>query len=426
MHWLKLASLAAALSVSHFALAQDAPPPPADGDEAPTFPFRGTPLGEGPWDFDTEMTKLHVEVVSRELETPWSLAFLPDGGMLVTERTGRLRIIRNGVLDPQPIAGLPDMFVSGLGGLMDIALHPDFANNRLIYLSYSKPSPDAEPAAWPRSRSVLAVMRAKWDGGHQLTEVEDIFVADAWYGDMPLPPRCCGQGPAFGSYGGRIAFDQHGYLFVTSGDRNYGEMVQDPSNHFGKTLRLNDDGTAPDDNPFVGWPGWKPEIWSLGHRNPLGLAFDPETGVLWSSEFGPRGGDELNIIARGANYGWINVTQGHHYNGEEAKGIRGVASMTDPIFAFGPPSINPGNVAVYRGELFPGWKGDLFMPTMSRKLVRLEVFSGHVTAMEEMLGDLGQRFRDVKVGPDGAIYILTDERDGALLKLTPGAAEEAE
>jgi glucose/arabinose dehydrogenase len=424
MNWLKHLAIGVALGAScGMAAAQDAPPvapaPPAQ------FPFPGTPLGDGPWDYDAETGKLHIEVVTKGLETPWSLAFLPDGAMLVTERAGRLRLIRDGALDPEPIAGLPDMFISGLGGLMDIALHPDFATNHLIYLSYTKPSPDAEPAAWPRSRSVLAVLRARWDGGHQLTEVEDIFVADAWYGDMPLPPKCCGQGPAFGSYGGRIVFDGEGKLIVTSGDRNYGEQVQDLSNHFGKIVRLNDDGTPAAGSPFAGRPGAKQDIFTLGHRNPLGLYFDPTDGRLWSTEFGPRGGDELNLIEKGANYGWIEVTQGHHYNGEDAKGIRGVPGMTDPVFAFGPPSLNPGNLTIYHGALFPDWEGDLLMVTMSRTLERMEITRGvSVTARESLLSDLKQRFRDIKVGPDGAVYILTDERAGALLRITPGAAGE--
>jgi glucose/arabinose dehydrogenase len=425
MNWLKLSAIGVALAVQAGMLAaQTAPAQPAQPAPArPPIPLN--PLGDGPWDYDAETGKIHVEVVTKGLESPWSLAFLPNGDMLVTERPGRLRLIHNGALDPEPIAGLPDMFVSGLGGLMDIALHPDFARNRLIYLSYTKPSPDAAKEAWPNSRSDLAVLRAKWDGGHQLTDVQDILVADAWYGDTPAPPKCCGQGPAFGSFGGRITFDDQGHLFVTSGDRNYGEMVGDMANHFGKILRLNDDGSPAAGNPGTYRPGWDPKIWSTGHRNPLGLYFDTPTGRLWETEFGPRGGDELNLIEGGGNYGWFAVTQGHHYNGEPAKGVRNVEGMTDPVFAFGPPSINPGNLVVYRGALFPDWEGDILMPTMSRKLVRMEITRGtSVTAMETLLEDLKQRFRDIKVGPDGAVYILTDERAGALLKITPGKAQE--
>ncbi|BBC71055.1 conserved hypothetical protein [Altererythrobacter sp. B11] len=411
------AAALAALAIATTVQAQDDKPARA----APPPGFQTAPLGEGPWDLDSEMARIHVEVVARRLDHPWSLAILPDGDMLVTERPGRLRVLRGGMLDPQPIEGLPPVYSAGLAGLMDVALHPDFARNHLIYLSYSKPDPDSPQNA------TLAVLRARWDGGSTLSDVRDIFVADAWYGKPPLPARCCGQGPSFGSFGGRIAFGPDGYLYVTSGDRNYGEKVQDSTNHFGKILRLTDEGKPAPGNPFSGKEGWRPEIWSTGHRNPLGLSFDSATGRLWETEFGPRGGDELNLIEKGANYGWIEVTQGHHYNGEPAQHIRGVEGMTDPVFAFGPPSINPGNIAVYHGALFPGWEGDLLMPTMSKSLVRMEIgANGAVTAMELMLQEPKQRYRDVKLGPDGAVYLLTDEKDGALLKLTPAAAAAPE
>lgn len=410
-----LASLAAPLA------AQNAPAPqPAQARPAGPPPVPA--LGDGPWDVQTQEAKLHVEVVTKGLERPWGMAFLPDGGILVTERPGRLRVIRDGVLDPAPIEGLPTIYNPGIAGLTDIVLDPDFASNRLIYLAYSKPAPDTPEGTSPmQTDATLAVMRAKWDGGPRLTEVEDIFVADAWYGKPPLPPKCCGQGPASGSFGGRLAIGPDGKLYVTSGDRNFGEKVQDPSNHFGKILRLELDGSAPADNPFVGREGYKPEIWTIGHRNPLGLVFDAPTGRLWETEFGPRGGDEVNLITKGANYGWIDVTQGHHYNNEPAKGIREVAGMTDPVWAFG-PSGNPGNIAVYHGSAFPAWEGNLLVANMSRppSLVRMVLSpDGHVVAQEAMLEDLGQRLRDVRVGPDGAIYLLTDENAGALLKVTP-------
>jgi len=397
--------------------APGAPPPAGQRN-----PFQGEPLGEGPWDVQTSDAKLHVEVFTKGLDHPWGLAFLPDGGMLVTERPGRLRVIRNGVLDPTPITGLPPMITQGIAGLTDIVLDPDFATNRTLYLSYSKSHPDAGDAPTPQANSANAVLRAKWDGGNRLTEVEDIFVARPWYGAPPIPTRCCGQGPAFGSYGGRMAIDKDGYLYVTSGDRNYGELVQDPSNHIGKVIRINRDGSVPRDNPFVSRDGWAPEIWSTGHRNPTGLTIDPATGAMWETEFGPRGGDELNRIERGRNYGWPDVTQGYHYNGEPpAKGVRNVEGMTDPVWAFGPPSHNPGNVAVYRGAAFPGWEGNLLLAMMNRSLVRMELApDGHVVAQEVMLNNLGQRLRDVRVGPDGAVYVLTDETAGAILKITPG------
>lgn len=426
------AAVALALAgISAAALAQQAPAPPPRPNPAPgtgaaaAAPARPAPpvLEAGPWDLQSGDAKLHVEVLTRGLDHPWSLAFLPDGGMLVTERPGRLRVIRNGVLDPKPIEGLPAIFAPGIAGLTDVVLDPDFARNRLIYLAYSKADPAAGPNPPPATNATLAVMRAKWDGGARLTEVKDIFVADEWYGKNPLPPKCCGQGPASGSFGGRMAFLPDGSLLVTSGDRNFGERVQKGDSYFGKILRLTRDGAAAAGNPFAGRTGWKPEIWSLGHRNPTGLSVDPETGTVWETEFGPRGGDEVNRIVKGGNYGWMDVTQGYHYNNEPAaKGRRNVAGYTDPVFAFGPPSHNPGNVVVYRGAMFPEWKGDLLVAAMNRSLIRLKLSpEGHVVGQEAMLTQLNQRLRDVRVGPDGALYILTDETGGALLKVTAGA-----
>jgi glucose/arabinose dehydrogenase len=421
--WTALVAGAVLASVSGALSAQDGPAAPPAQPQARN-PFQSEPLGEGPWDIQTADAKLHVEVFAKGLDHPWGMAFLPDGDMLVTERPGRLRVIRGGVLDPKPIEGLPTMLAAGIAGLTDIVLDPGFATNRTLYLSYSKSHPDAGDKPTPQADSALAVMRAKWDGGHRLTEVEDIFVAQPWYGAPPIPARCCGQGPAFGSYGGRMAIDKEGYLFVTSGDRNHAELAEDPGNHLGKILRLNLDGSVTRENPFTSLPGWQPQIWSLGHRNPTGLTIDPATGTLWSTEFGPRGGDEVNRIERAGDYGWPGVTQGYHYNGEPpAKGVRGVPGITDPVWSFGPPSHNPGNLAVYRGALFPRWDGDLLIAMMNRTLVRMELApDGHVVAQEAMLADLGQRLRDVRGGPDGALYVLTDETDGAILRITPAAA----
>jgi glucose/arabinose dehydrogenase len=343
------------------------------------------------------------------------MVWLPNGDMLVTERPGRLRVIhKGGVLDPKPIAGLPEIYHAGLGGLMDIALHPNFAKNRLIYFTYTKEDPNL------KDQSTLVLGRAKWDGGPALTDVKELFVADMWYGHPPLPARCCGQGPATGSYGSRLQFDKSGKLFMTSGDRNYGEMVHDQSNDWGKLYRFNDDGSIPKDNPFVGMAGHKPEIWTTGHRNGEGLFYDKVTGKMWESEFGPMGGDEVNIIEKGKNYGWIEVTQGIHYNKEPAKGIKGVPGVVDPILTWPAPSTNPGNMVIYHADKFPQWKGDLIMGTMSRSVVRASFDAqGNVTGQERFLTELKQRFRDTRVGPDGLVYLLTDEPEGALLRVEP-------
>jgi glucose/arabinose dehydrogenase len=403
---------------AHAQQSEAAPAPaqvPAGAARGPGRP-NVTPLGDGPWELATEQQRIRVTVVTKGLERPWGIAFLPSGDMLVTERPGRLRVIRDGVLDPTPISGLPPIRAALIGGLLDIALHPSFAQNRLIYFAYSKPDSD-EP-----SLATLAVARARWDGGATLTNVEDVFVADAWYSPAMAGSngRCCGQGPADGSYGSRIVFDAEGLLYITSGDRNWGERAQDPSSHLGKIVRIRDDGTIPADNPFVGMDGYKPDLYTIGHRNPLGLTIHPATGELWSTEFGPRGGDELNRIEAGKNYGWILVTEGEHYNNEPAAlGKNSAPGMEDPVL-FWAPSINPGNLAFYDGDRFPAWRGDMLMATMSRSLLRASFDeTGNPIGQERMLTELGQRFRDVRQGPDGFFYLLTDETEGAMLRIEP-------
>lgn len=395
---------------------------------AQSQPGRAAPtLGEGPWDLETEAGAVHVSVLTRELESPWSLVFLPDGDMLLTERSGRLRVVRDGELDPAPIEGLPDMVVTGISGLFGLALHPEFEDNRLIYFAYAKPRPE------DRDVMTLGVARARWDGSSSLGRVEEIFVAKDWYGSEMAAEngRCCGQGPASGSFGARIAFDEDNRLYVTSGDRNWGEKAQDPQSHLGKILRLDDDGSIPDDNPFIGMDAYLPEIYTLGHRNPTGLRFDPATGELWSTEFGPAGGDEVNRIEAGENYGWMLITQGEHYDGaEKALGSGGVEGYVDPV-TWWPRGGNPGNLIVYRGEAFPEWRGDVFVATMSGRdlepgLVRLVLDDdGKLVREERLLTELGTRMRDVIEAPDGRILVLTEASafasPGAILVLEPGS-----
>jgi aldose sugar dehydrogenase len=360
-------------------------------------------------------------VVTKNVNRPWGIAFVPDpstppgasGTMLVTERPGRLRVIRNGVLDPTPIGPLPEMLATGLGGLLDVSLHPQFVKNRLIYLTYSKPGPG-------EGNATTAVLRAKWEGGSALTEAKDILVADAYHGGPGSPQ---GLGPASGSYGSRLAWDRAGFLYVSLGDRNYPPAAQDPASHIGKILRIRDDGRVPADNPFVSRPGYKPEIYSLGHRNPLGLAIHPVTGDLWSTEQGPQGGDELNKIEMGKNYGWPRVSLGRNYDGTRVGEGFTAQGLEEPI-VYWVPAIAISGLSFYDGDKFPQWKGHAFVGGMrantGQHIQRVQFNAkGEPTGRELLLGELRQRIREVKPGPDGFIYALTDEPFGAVLKIEP-------
>ncbi len=330
---------------------------------------------------------------------PWGMAFLPGGDILVTERDGRLRLIRDGKLDERPIAGLPDISVGGQGGLLDVALHPDFAENRLIYLSFSAGTNAARNTEAARARLDLE--------GHRLTDVETIFVAE---------PKTSGSA----HYGGRLLFAPDGTLFLTLGDRySLMQRAQRLDDHIGKVIRINDDGTVPADNPFVGQDGARPEIYSYGHRNVQGIALRPGTSTIWEQEHGPRGGDELNILKPGANYGWPAITYGIDYSGAIISDKTHAPGMEQPV-VYWDPSIAPSGMTFYSGDRFPGWKGDIFMGALAhRHLRRLKLDGDTVVEQEELLGELNERIRDVRQGPDGNLYVLTDDRSGMMLRIEP-------
>ena len=391
--------------------------PAAAGQQAPA-PARGRgpapvdTLGAGPWDLGAGRgVRVHVTAV-KGLDHPWGIAFVPDGSMLVTERPGRLRVIRNGVLDPAPIGPLPAMLATGLGGALDVTLHPQFATNRLIYIAYSKPAPGAVGDA------TTAVYRARWDGGSTLADGKDIFVATSIQaaGDK-------GIGPASGSYGARFAWDKDGLLFVSLGERNVTMTAQEPNTHLGKIIRIKDDGSVPKDNPFIGKAGYLPEIYTLGHRNPLGLYVNPITNDLWSTEEGPQGGDELNLIKAGKNYGWPRVSLGRNYDGTIVGDGFTKAGLEEPV-VFWVPAIAISGLSIYNGDAFPAWKGHVFVGGMRNNTgqhIQRVWFNpkGEPIGREIILAELKQRIREVKPGLDGFLYALTDETFGAVLKIEP-------
>jgi aldose sugar dehydrogenase len=424
--------------------AQQPTPPPAGGRGQATAPppinWPSPPLPDGPLSIDTGLVRPLKVTLLKGLTQPWSMAFVPENvttrgpsvegfAILITERGGKLRIARNGVLDPTPVAGLPaDIQAAGLAGLMDIQVHPKFADNKLVYITYHKRQANAAPPQPPPASGgrgpapppgVITLARGRWDGT-KLVDVKDIFSA--------LP-----SGNA-----SRILFtrDAHIIMSVGYGDppqANQGNPdpqkmpPQDPMSLAGKTLRLNEDGSVPKDNPFFGKAGYRPEIFTLGHRNILGLAMNPENGAIWSVENGPNGGDEVNELLPGHNYGWPIIGAGRFYLGPRVSANSYREDM-DPPVAFWVPAIAPSGLVFYTGDKFPQWKNNLFVGGMRQGEVPR---SGHLERFdfndkweelhrEGMLRDLQQRIRDVRQGPDGFLYLLTAENDGAMLKIEPG------
>jgi len=370
---------------------------------------QGNPLGAGPWNYTTyeKNTKIRVSVVARGLAHPWGLVWVPGtNDMLVTERPGRVRLIHDGVVAREPIADLSGLSVDVL---FDIALHPDFTSNGFVYLTYIKKgkAPGGGNGYW----ATTALARGKFDG-KALTGVQDIFVADAWQ-------------PLNGGDGSRVAFGPDGKMYLSSSHRRNPDAPQDMNSDVGKILRLNDDGSIPKDNPFVGKPGAKPEIYSLGHRTVLGLTFKPGTNELWETENGPQGGDEVNIIKAGKNYGWPLVTYGRDYDGKRLPGPS--RDAFEPPELFWVPSVTASGILFYSGDKIPAWKGNLFLGSMTvgrlpgtGNLQRIVFNENGEQRRESLLTDLHQRIRDVRQGPDGLLYLLTDENDGAVLKIEPG------
>jgi glucose/arabinose dehydrogenase len=347
--------------------------------------------------FSSENHEFRVATVARGLVHPWSLAFLPNGDMLVTERVGRLRIIRNGELRPMPVAGVPEVELGGQGGLLDIALHPKFAENRLIYLSY---------AAAGEGGSGTEVARAHLIDD-ELVDLERI---------MDVRPKSIG-GRHFGS---RLLFGRDGYLYVTAGERANSDRAQNLGDLAGSIMRITDDGGVPPDNPFVGRADARPEIYTYGNRNPQGLAMHPETGQIWEAEHGPKGGDEINILVAGTNYGWPVISYGRSYSGAEIGEGTAKAGMAQPARHWGVPAISPSGMAFYTGGDFPSWRDNMFLGALSgRMLIRLVLDGTEIVHEERLLEDFGERIRDVRQGPDGSLYLLTDSPKGRLLRLDP-------
>ena len=346
----------------------------------------------------SEKQRLKVLTLSTGLAHPWSMAFLPDGRMLVTEREGRLRLLGSDFkLHPRPVEGLPEVVARGQGGLFDVVLHPDHARNGWIYWAYNAPGPGGWGTALARGQLQ----------GHRMTNVQVLF-------SMVPKTRSSHH------FGGRIVFDRQGMVYLTLGDRGEMERAQALDDHAGSVIRLHDDGRVPADNPWVGRASAKPEKWTWGNRNIQGAALHPQTGMLWTHEHGPQGGDEVNLMRAGRNYGWPLVTQGVNYgSGTPIGDSRSRPGMEPPLHVW-IPSIAPSGMAFVTGDRFPQWRGHLLVGALrAQMLVRLELQDDKVVREERLLEGQVGRIRDVRVGPDGLIYLLTDEAQGALLRLEP-------
>jgi aldose sugar dehydrogenase len=341
---------------------------------------------------------VRVQIVARGLEHPWGLAFLPDGHLLVTERPGRLRIVDRDGRVSEPLDGVPKVLARGQGGLLDVTLDPRFADTRLVYLAYAEPGEGGTAGT--------AVARGRLGDGR----LEDVRVI---YRQQPKVEGA-------NHFGSRLVFARDGTLFVTQGDRfNYRDQAQDLASGLGKLVRINPDGSVPRDNPFVGRAGARPEIWSYGHRNIQSAALHPQTGQLWTVEHGARGGDELNRPEAGKNYGWPVITYGVDYSGAKIGQGTAKPGMEQPLY-YWDPVIAPSGMVFYTGEAFPDWQESILIGSLRPGLlVRLTLKDGRVAREERYLGDLGERIRDVRQGPDGLLYLLTDSRDGRILRVMP-------
>ncbi len=351
--------------------------------------------------FKSKDYDLRLVTVTDGLRSPWGLAFLPGGSMIVTEKPGGVRIVgADGHLSPR-LKGAPKVNSWGQGGMLDVALDPAFAKNNLIYLSYSEPG---------EGGAGTAVARAKLDvAGNRLTDLSVIF--------RQLPKSSGSR-----HYGSRLVFAPDGKLFVTLGERGQADRTQDPSINRGQVVRINPDGSIPQDNPFVGRNGHRPEIWSMGHRNPQGAVLHPQTGELWTVEHGAQGGDEINRPQGGRNYGWPVISYGRHYSGGKIGVGTHKSGLEQPVY-YWDPSIAPSGMAFYTGAKFPKWQGNLFVGALKfRLLVRLVLDGDKIVAEERLLEDLDERIRDVRQGPDGLLYLLTDSGDGRILRLAPSSS----